>query len=119
MTAVSKNVYFDVLDNIVDKYNKTCRKYNNTYLNSVKLKSIDVKSNSYVDYNLDSSAKDAKFKIDDHVRISKYKNILEKKKNQEEFKIKNVIKKKGNKLYVKWKVYGNSSNSWIYKKSIV
>ena len=164
MTAVSKNVYFDVIDNIVDKYNKTCRKYNNTYLNSVKPKSIDVKSNSYVEYNLDSSAKDAKFKIDDHVRISKYKNIfakvyrpnwseevfllvklrilyhghmllliltvkillklfmkkkLEKKKNQEEFKIKNVIKKKGNKLYVKWKVYGNSSNSWIYKKSIV
>ena len=78
MTAVSKNVYFDVLDNIVDKYNKTCRKYNNTYLNSVKLKSIDVKSNSYVDYNLDSSAKDAKFKIDDHVRISKYKNIFAK-----------------------------------------
>ena len=48
-----------------------------------------------------------------------YEKKLEKKKNQEEFKIKNVIKKKGNKLYVKWKVYGNSSNSWIYKKSIV
>ena len=49
MTAVSKNVYCNVLDNIVDKYNKTCRKYNNTYLNSIKLKSIDVKSNSYVE----------------------------------------------------------------------
>ena len=49
-----------------------------------------------------------------------YEKKLEKKKNQEEFKIKNVVNKKGNKLYVKWKViHGNSSNSWIYKKSIV
>ena len=41
------------------------------------------------------------------------------KKNQEEFRIKKVIKKKGNKLYVKWKEYDNSFNSWICKKDLV
>ena len=69
MTAVSKSVHFDVLNNIVDKYH-------NTYHNSIKMKLIDVKSNSYDEYNVDSNGKDAKFKIGDHVRISKYKNIF-------------------------------------------
>ena len=41
------------------------------------------------------------------------------KTNQEEFKIKKVIKKKGNKLYVKWKGYDNSYNSWIDQKDLV
>ena len=41
-----------------------------------------------------------------------------KKKDQKEFRIEKVIKKKGNKLYVKWKVYDNSFNSWIDKKDI-
>ena len=40
------------------------------------MKSIDVKSNCYAEYNVDSNAKEAKFKIGDHVRISKYKNIF-------------------------------------------
>ena len=40
-----------------------------------------------------------------------------KKKNQKEFTIEKVIKKKGNKLYVKWKEYNNSINSWINKKN--
>ena len=47
-----------------------------------------------------------------------YEKELE-KKNQEEFRIKKVIKKKGNKLYVKWKRYDNSFNSWIDKKELV
>ena len=72
MTAVSKNVYFDVLNNFVDEYN-------NTYHNTIKMKSIDVKSNSYAEYNVDSNDKGPKFKIDDHVRISRYKNIFAKK----------------------------------------
>ena len=42
------------------------------------MKPIDVKSNSYDEYNVDSNAKDPKFKISDHVRISKYKNIFAK-----------------------------------------
>ena len=71
MTSVSKNVYFDVLDNIIDKYN-------NTYHNTTQVKPADVKASSYAEYNLDSNAKDAQFKIGDHVKISKYKNIFAK-----------------------------------------
>ena len=41
------------------------------------------------------------------------------KTNQEEFRIEKVIKKKGNKLYVKWKGYNNSFNSWIDKKDLI
>ena len=64
MTAVSKNVYFDVLDDIV-------RKYNNTVHRSIKMKPIDVTSNSYAEYNEDSNVTKPKFKTGDHVRISK------------------------------------------------
>ena len=64
MTAVSKNVYFDVLDDIV-------RKYNNTVHRSIKMKPIDVTSNSYAEYNEDSNVIKPKFKTGDHVRISK------------------------------------------------
>ena len=41
------------------------------------------------------------------------------KTNQEEFRIKKVIKRKGNKIYVKWKGYDNSFNSWIDKKDLI
>ena len=71
MTALSKNVYFDVLDDIVDKYN-------NTYHRTIKMKSIDVKSNSFAEYNEESNEKGPKFKVGDYVRISKYKNIFAK-----------------------------------------
>ena len=69
MKAISKNVYFDVLNNIVDKYN-------NTYHKTIKMKPIDVKSGSFVEYNEESNKKDPKFKVVDHVRILKYKNIF-------------------------------------------
>ena len=39
--------------------------------------------------------------------------------SQQEFRIENVLKKKGDKLYVKWKGYDNSFNSWIDRKDIV
>ena len=137
MSIVSKNVYFDALDNIFGEYN-------NTYHNTIKMKSIDVKSNSYVKYNVDSNNKDPKIKIGDHDRISKYENLFAKgytpnwsdvfainkikntvswtyvisnlngeeiietfcekelqKTNQKEFRIGKVIKREGNKLYVK------------------
>ena len=71
MTAVSKNVYFDVLDDILDKYNNTVHR-------SIKMKPIDVTSDSYAEYNEDFNKKDPKFKVGDHVRISKYKNIFAK-----------------------------------------
>ena len=68
MTAISKNVYFDVLDDSVDKYNNTVHR-------TIKMKPIDVASDSYVKYNKDSNKKDPKFKVCDNARISKYKNI--------------------------------------------
>ena len=67
MTAISKNIYFDVLDDIVDKYN-------NTYHKAIKMKAIDAKSDSFAEYNEESNEKDPKYKVSDHVRISKYKN---------------------------------------------
>ena len=72
MTAVSKNASLDVLDDIVDGYN-------NTYHKKLKMKPIDVKSDSFIEYNKESNEKDPKFKVGDHVRISKYillKDIL-------------------------------------------
>ena len=70
MTTVGKNVYFNVLDDIVDKYN-------NTYHSSIKMKPKDVTDDSFV-FSEESNKKDPKFKIGDHVRISKYKNIFAK-----------------------------------------
>ena len=67
MTAVSKNVYFDALDDIVNKYN-------NTIPTTKKLKPIDVTSDSYAEDNEDSNETNPNFKVGDHVRISKYKN---------------------------------------------
>ena len=52
--------------------------YNNTYHRTIKIKPIDVRSDSFAEYNEESKAKDPKFKIGDRVRISKYKNILTK-----------------------------------------
>ena len=71
MTANSKTVYFDVLDDIVDEYS-------NTYHRTIKVKAIHVKSDSFAKYNEESNEKDPKFKVGDHVRISKYKNIFAK-----------------------------------------
>ena len=119
-----------------------------TYHRTIKMKPDDVKSGSFAEYNEEYNAKDPKFKIGDHVRISKYKNISAKgyipnwseevvlvkkvnntvpwtyvisdlngektvrslyekglqKTNQKEFGIEKIIKRKGNKLYVKWKM---------------
>ena len=117
----------------------------------------------YIDFNKKVNDKHPKFKVGDHVRSSKYKNIFAKgytpnwssevfvvskikntvpwtyiindlngeeiigtfyekelqKTNQKEFRIEKVIKRKGDKLYVKWKGYDNSFNSWINKKDLV
>ena len=42
------------------------------------MKPIDVKNNNFTEYNEESNEKDPKFKINDHVRISKYRNIFAK-----------------------------------------
>ena len=155
-TSISKNLYIDKLDDIVDKYN-------NTYHTTIKMKPIDVKDNTYINADKEINYKDPKFKVGDRVRISKYKNIFTKgyapnwseevfvikkvkntvpwsyvindlngeeitgtfyekelqKASPEEFKIEKVIRRKGDKLYVKWKGYDNSFNSWIDKGSLV
>ena len=67
MTANSKNVYFDVLNDIVDEYN-------NAYHKTIKMKPRGVKN----EYNEEYNEKDPKFKVGYHVRISKYKNIFAK-----------------------------------------
>ena len=156
MTSMLKNVHIDKLDDIV-------KKYINTYHTSIKIKPVDVKDNTYIGFKKEVDDKNPKFKVGDHVRISKYKNIFAKwympnwsqeifiikkikntvpwtnvlndlngeeiigtfyekelqKTNQKEFRIEKVLKKKGDKLYVKWKGYDNSFNSWIDKKDIV
>ena len=150
MTSISKNVYINKLDDIVNEYN-------NTYHTTIKMKPIDVKDNSYINADKEINNKNPKFKFGDRVRISKYKNIFAKgytpnwseevfvikkvkntvpwtyviidlngeeiigtfygkelqKTNQEEFRIEKVIKRKGDKIYAKWKGYGNSFNSYI------
>ena len=141
MTSVSKKMYIDELDDIVNEYN-------NTYRTTIKMKPIDVKDNTYINIDKEINDKDPKLKVGDRVRISKYKNIFAKgctanwseevfvinkvknikntrpwtyvindlngeeiirtfyekelqKTSQEEFRIEKVIKRKGNKIFVK------------------
>ena len=129
----------------------------------MKMKPIDVTDGSYAEYNEDSYKKDPKFKVDDHVRISKYKNIFAKgytpnwleeafvvskikntvpwacvvsdlngeeitgnfyekelqRASQEKLRIEKVLKRKGDKLYAKWKGYDSRFNSWIDEKDLI
>ena len=63
MAAISKNVYFDVLDDIVNKYNNTVHR-------TIKMKPIEVTDDYYAEYNEDpSNKKNPKFKVGDNVRI--------------------------------------------------
>ena len=149
-------MYIDKLDDIVTEYNTIKHR-------TTKMKPIDVKDNTYIDFGKEVNDNDPKFKVGDHVRISKYKNIFSKgftpnwseevfaikknkntvpwtyviddlngeeitgtfyekelqKINQQEFRIEEVIKKKGDKLCVKLKGYDNSFTSWIDKKDLV
>ena len=70
MTAISKNVYYDVLDDIVKKYN--------TWHSTIKMKPKDVKDDNFTEYIEESNKKDPKFNVGDRVGISKYKNIFAK-----------------------------------------
>ena len=71
MTSISKNMFIDKLDDIVNEYN-------NTYHRTIKIKPIDVKNNTYINIGNKVNDKDPNFKVGDHVRISKYKNIFAK-----------------------------------------
>ena len=157
MTSMSKNVYIDQLDVIVNEYNNTYHiLIHNTY-------PIDVQDKTYINTDKKVNDKDPQFKVGDHVKISKYENIFAKdytpnwseevfvtkdiqntvpwtyiisdlnnkeitgtfyerelqKTNQEDFRIEKVIKRKSDEIYVKWKGYDNSINSWIDKKDLV
>ena len=89
MTSVSKNVYIDKIEDIVSEYN-------NAYHRTIKMKPVDGKDNTYVDSNKEINDKDPKFKIGNHVRISKYKNIFAKgytsNRSEEVFVISNIKK---------------------------
>ena len=75
MTSVLKNAYFDVFDDNVNKSN-------NTVYRIIKMKPIGVKSGSYAEHDEDSNVTKPKFKVGDHVRISKYKNIFAREYSQ-------------------------------------
>ena len=68
MALILKNVCIDKLYDIVNKYD-------NTYHRAIKVKPVDVKPGTYVNFN---AKFDPRFKFDDHVRISKYKNSFAK-----------------------------------------
>ena len=72
MNSVSKKVNIDKLDDIVNEYN-------NTYHRTIKMKLVDVKDNTYIDFEKEVNDKNPKFKVGDHVKISKYKNIFTKR----------------------------------------
>ena len=71
ITATGKNVYYDVLDNIVNEYN-------NTKHNTIKMKPKDNKDSNKRVYIEQHNEKSAKFNVGDRVRISKFKNIFAK-----------------------------------------
>ena len=86
MTSISKIVYIDKLYNIVSECN-------NAYHRTIKMKPVDIKDNTYIDFKKEVNDKDPKFKLGDHVRISKYKNIFAKGYTPNWFEEVFVIKK--------------------------
>ena len=71
-TVVSKNAYIDKLDNIVNEYN-------NTHHRTIKVKTTEVKDNTYIDSIKKANDKDCKFKVGDHAITPKYKNVFAKR----------------------------------------
>ena len=71
MISISKNIYIAKLDDIGHKYNNKKHK-------KIKMKPIDIKDNTYFDFSKEVNDNDPKFKVGDHVKISKYKNIFAK-----------------------------------------
>ena len=69
MTSVSKNVYIDKLDDKVGEYN-------NTYHRTIKMKPVDVKDTTHIDFKKEVNDKDPTFKVGDHLRIYKYKKYF-------------------------------------------
>ena len=61
VTQISKNVYIVKLDDIVNKYN-------NKYHSTIKMKLVDAKSSTYINFNKENNKEDPKFKVNNHVR---------------------------------------------------
>ena len=115
MTAISKNVYFDVLDDIDNKYYNTVHR-------TIKIKPIDVTSNSYAKYNEHSNENEPKFNIGDRIRISNYKNIFAKGYTQnwsEKIVIISEIKNTVPWTYVISDLNGEKIDGTFYEKRIV
>ena len=87
MTAILKNVYSDNLDDIVNGYN-------DTYHTTIKMKLVNVKNNTCINFKKEVNDKGPEFKVDNYVRISKDKNIFAKgytpNRSEEIFVIKKV-----------------------------
>ena len=64
-------MYINKLDDMVNKYN-------NTYHSSIKMKPVDVKSSTYINFDKNNNKEDSKFKVGDYVRISEYEISFEK-----------------------------------------
>ena len=62
MTSMQKNVYINKLDDTVGEYN-------NKYHRTIKMKPVDVKDKTYIDFKKEVNDRDPKFKVGDHVRI--------------------------------------------------
>ena len=71
MISISRNMYLDKVDDLVNKYN-------NTYHSTTKMRLVDVNSITYIDFDNKNNKENPKFKGGDHVRISKCKNIFTK-----------------------------------------
>ena len=121
-----------MLDDIINKYNNAAHR-------SIKMKPIDVTDDSYAEYKEDSNKKILNSKLvimlelwntksffrghvisdlnGEEIARSFFEKVLQ-KTSQEKFRIENVLKRKGDKLYVKWKGYDNRFNSWIDKKDL-
>ena len=62
-------MYIDKLDEIVNEYNNSCHK-------TIKMKPAEVKSSTYIDFNVENNDEDHKFEVGDFLRISQYKSIV-------------------------------------------
>ena len=114
MTSISKSVYIDKLDDIVNKYNNKKHRTN-------KMKPIDVKDNTYIAFDKEVNDKGPKFKVGDHVRISKYKTIFAKSYTPNWSEEVFVIKKVKNTVpwtYVINDLNGEEITRTFYKKEL-
>ena len=114
MTAISQNVYIDKLDEIVNEYN-------NRYHRTIKMKPVDVKDNIYIDFKNEVNDKNPKFKVGDHVRLSKYKNIFAKGYTPSQSEDVFVIKKVKNIVpwtYVITDLNGEEITGTFYEKEL-